>query len=281
VTTAGIPTGPSVPDWDPPATYLDRLETLEAAIDPDNAALIENQQTPLTSQAATVNLVGGEDGSGIRLGLAAYEENTGSKATVAVGGYAKGKHVFGGNFVAYTDGADHSALGVEIDFGNLNASPGGISHGLLLKSLGGNVGGQGGENYIQMQAAASSPTVNGIVFHVSGGQTPVTGTLIKLNGAVSCVTGIDLSQGVFSSGNAIALGAGGNIAIASTTGTKIGSSSSLIGFYGAAPVARPSWSNPTGSTSRATYDTATVTLAELAQRVRGIILDMRTVGLFA
>jgi hypothetical protein len=29
-TSAGIPTGPSVPDWDPPATYLERLESVES-----------------------------------------------------------------------------------------------------------------------------------------------------------------------------------------------------------------------------------------------------------
>ncbi len=30
MTSAGIPTGPSVPDWDPPASYLERLEALES-----------------------------------------------------------------------------------------------------------------------------------------------------------------------------------------------------------------------------------------------------------
>jgi hypothetical protein len=211
---------------------------LESRTSPSNADLIENQATPLDARVATAN-VSAENGTGIRLGLSAYEENAGDRATVAVGGYVKGKHVFGMNPVAYTDGADHVAVGSEIDFGNLNATPGGQAYGLLIKSLGGNVGGQGGQAHIQMQAAASSPADNGIVFHVSSGTAPVAtgGALITVDGG-TYTYGLDLGGGAFT-GAAIRLPNGGDIDIQSTTGTKIGTGTSKkIGFWGATPVVK-------------------------------------------
>ncbi|HEX6215288.1 MAG TPA: hypothetical protein VFZ38_10740 [Vicinamibacterales bacterium] len=55
-----------------------------------------------------------------------------------------------------------------------------------------------------------------------------------------------------------------------------------IGFYGAAPVARQTYGAPTGGAAdRTTFDTTTVTTAQLAQRVRAIIDDLRSNGLFA
>jgi uncharacterized protein (DUF58 family) len=34
MTSAGLPAGPGVPTWTPPSTYLDRLATLESAVEP-------------------------------------------------------------------------------------------------------------------------------------------------------------------------------------------------------------------------------------------------------
>ncbi len=64
---------------------------------------------------------------------------------------------------------------------------------------------------------------------------------------------------------------------------RIGNNASAtIGFHGATPVARPTYGAPTGGgPTRTTFDTTTVTLAQLAERVRAIIDDFRSRGDFA
>jgi hypothetical protein len=52
-----------------------------------------------------------------------------------------------------------------------------------------------------------------------------------------------------------------------------------MGFFGASPVARPSLAAATGTATRTTFDTATVTTAQLAERVKALIDDMRSYGL--
>lgn len=60
---------------------------------------------------------------------------------------------------------------------------------------------------------------------------------------------------------------------------RTGNSADKIGFLGAAAVARPSLAAATGTATRTTYDTATVTLSQLAERVKAIIDDLRGYGL--
>jgi hypothetical protein len=55
----------------------------------------------------------------------------------------------------------------------------------------------------------------------------------------------------------------------------------FVGFYGAAPVARQTYGAPTGTATRTTFATDSVTLIELARRVKAIVDDLRSVGLFA
>lgn len=52
-----------------------------------------------------------------------------------------------------------------------------------------------------------------------------------------------------------------------------------IGF-GVAPVAKPTYGTPTGTLTRTTFATGTVTLVQLAERVAAIIADLEAVGLF-
>lgn len=52
-----------------------------------------------------------------------------------------------------------------------------------------------------------------------------------------------------------------------------------IGFNGNSPVARQVYGVPTGTATRGTFDTTTVTLPELAQRMKALIDDWRAVGL--
>jgi hypothetical protein len=54
-----------------------------------------------------------------------------------------------------------------------------------------------------------------------------------------------------------------------------------IGFFAATPVARPSLAAATGTATRTTFDTTTVTLPQLAERVKAMIDDLRSYGLAA
>lgn len=56
-------------------------------------------------------------------------------------------------------------------------------------------------------------------------------------------------------------------------------SAPMIGFLGAAAVARATMAAATGTATRTTYDTTTVTLPQLAERVKALIDDFRAYGL--
>lgn len=58
------------------------------------------------------------------------------------------------------------------------------------------------------------------------------------------------------------------------------SARAAIGFLGATPVEAPDWTAATGTATRATFATGTVTLAALAQAVKAIIDDLLAYGLF-
>lgn len=54
-----------------------------------------------------------------------------------------------------------------------------------------------------------------------------------------------------------------------------------VGFFGVSPVARPFMAAATGTATRTAFDTASVTLPQLAERVKAIIDDLRAYGLHA
>lgn len=56
---------------------------------------------------------------------------------------------------------------------------------------------------------------------------------------------------------------------------------SNVGFYGATPVARGALAAPSGTITRTTFATGSVTLPQLAERVYAIINDLRAMGLFS
>lgn len=72
-----------------------------------------------------------------------------------------------------------------------------------------------------------------------------------------------------------------DIAAGTTTGTKIGTAATQkLGFWNATPVVRPTgWGAPTGTPTRTTFATSTVTTAQLAERVKALIDDLTTEGL--
>lgn len=59
---------------------------------------------------------------------------------------------------------------------------------------------------------------------------------------------------------------------------RISIDSNGIGFNGVAPVARQTYGGPTGTATRTTFDTTTVTTAQLAERVKALIDDLRNRG---
>lgn len=74
---------------------------------------------------------------------------------------------------------------------------------------------------------------------------------------------------------------GMNIQIGTVTGTKYATASNQKqAWWGATPVIRiAGWGDPTGTLSRTTFATGSVTLTVLAQKVAQLILDLKTYGL--
>lgn len=72
-----------------------------------------------------------------------------------------------------------------------------------------------------------------------------------------------------------------NIYFGSTTGTKIGGyTTEKFGFWGATPVTRPGgWTAATGTPTRGTFATSTVTLPQLAEHFKALVDDLITIGL--
>ena len=68
--------------------------------------------------------------------------------------------------------------------------------------------------------------------------------------------------------------------LASNSTQRVAVNNLGVGFNGAAAVARPTYAAPTGTATRTTFDTATVTTAQLAERVKAMIDDVRVYGLF-
>jgi hypothetical protein len=80
----------------------------------------------------------------------------------------------------------------------------------------------------------------------------------------------------------MSLTAAGALSFQTSSGNvTIGNSGGSIGIYGATPVTRPTYGAPTGTPTRTTFATGTVTLIQLAERVKAVIDDLRSVGLFA
>jgi hypothetical protein len=62
-------------------------------------------------------------------------------------------------------------------------------------------------------------------------------------------------------------------------GTKLAVNTTGIGFFGTSPVARQSYGAPTGVFTRTSFDTATVSTSQLAERVASLISDLKSFGL--
>jgi hypothetical protein len=69
--------------------------------------------------------------------------------------------------------------------------------------------------------------------------------------------------------------------VGATVAEQLRHTGTTLGFYNNTPVSRQTYGTPTGTATRTTFATSTVTLPQLAQRVKAIIDDLRAVGLFA
>ena len=78
------------------------------------------------------------------------------------------------------------------------------------------------------------------------------------------------------------LGVRGDVLIRDERGvTRISAGQDGVGFFGARPRNHPGYGAATGFASRATFNTTRVSTAQLAQRVKAIIDDLKSYGLFA
>jgi|694.fasta_scaffold21145_13 hypothetical protein len=142
---------------------------------------------------------------------------------------------------------------------------------------------------------SSASAATGAGFDVVG--SPANG--LRVSG--TCVVGLNTSGGTITS-NAVRLASGQNIAMEATGAirTSWGITAAIWGFYNGATERfgintstgilrvngtqvidsrQTGWTAPTGTSARTTFDTATVTTAQLAERVKALIDDLTTHGL--
>lgn len=204
---------------------------------------------------------------------------------LALSGGNGGASAVGGAVVI--DGGDGSTGGaVKINggtaFGSGSAGAVEISAGDSGSGFGGSVnvyagdGGQGGQFYFTAGAGVST----GGDFNVVGGEASGSG---GAGGSVYLNAGNATAGGGSTGGNLyLTSGAGdtngGSIslfsALAPTATIEVtdDGSSSLLGLHGAAPVAQDTgWGAPTGTATKTTFNTATVTLPQLAERVKALL----------
>jgi hypothetical protein len=132
--------------------------------------------------------------------LAGGVYNTGTRPSVAVAGFARGKQVWGANYVVMADGASSAASGIEVDFGIVSAGVGtAVGLALHAHNASGNPAG-----YLQMLArnGLDQPAPRyGIQMSVNGGtDQPLqsAGVIFETSGAIQTSYGLDFHSAAFS-----------------------------------------------------------------------------------
>lgn len=124
--------------------------------------------------------------------------------------------------------------------------------------------------YIVFGSSASNHALGIALKNSNGG-----GQWIVANGANSFATGTIAGDGAFlqrTTGKKLHLG---GTAVVVSVGQD-----NTLGFHNVTPVSkRTGWAAPTGTATRTTYDTTTVTTQQLAERVKGLIDDLTSYGL--
>lgn len=116
-----------------------------------------------------------------------------------------------------------------------------------------------------LQQGATTDLRQGLInygFFASGGASP-----LNLNGGALTAGSLTLADG-------------GNVAVGTGTGTKIGTSTSQkLGFFNAAPVARPAPYTPSNVTTDRSYNADSTTIDEVADVLGTLIADLQSLGL--
>lgn len=140
-------------------------------------------------------------------------------------------------------------------------------------------------------AVTNTQVIGGIKFQGSGNTTPswVTGASIYAK-AVENFSTTAAGTAIFfdvatllstTLATALTITGGSAGATTVTVAGTLDHDGTSAGFYGAAPVTRQTYGAPTGTPTRTTFATGSVTLPQLAERVKAMIDDLRSVGLFA
>ena len=143
-----------------------------------------------------------------------------------------------------------------------------------------NVGNRFIENVVYNPGSSSGvPTVTASTYVVA--IDPTTNDNV-FRSATAFVDGTTAAPTIYRFGQAnVGIGFDTNaVFLASNSTQRVAINNLGVGFNGAAAVARPTYAAPTGTATRTTFDTATVTTAQLAERVKAMIDDLRVYGLF-
>jgi len=144
----------------------------------------------------------------------------------------------------------------------------------------GNVGNRFIENVVYNPGSSSGvPTVTATTYVVA--IDPTTNDNV-FRSATAFIDGTTAAPTIYRFGQTnVGIGFDTNAVFLASSGTqRVAVNNVGVGFNNAAAVARPTYAAPTGTATRTTFDTATVTTAQLAERVKAMIDDLRVYGLF-
>lgn len=230
----------------------------------------------LRANAAAVNYI---DIEGRETGVGPIIQATGANASVGMWFASKGSGFFGFRtqgfgpiqfYVAHTDNA--------VNY--VEATGGATNTPAILRAAGADadisiVASAKGSGSFQVRS-------NGVLALVAGAPASganwvqVTGSLTGINPNVTAA-GADANLSILFRGK----GTGGGEFQDGAFGVKFRYNQTGVAWFGNSPVARPTYGAPTGTATRTTFDTATVTLPQLAERLKALIDDVRSYGLAA
>lgn len=128
----------------------------------------------------------------------------------------------------------------------------------------------------------SSSTTGGSAVNIGGGSGVFNAaTQVVLYTAANTTTITGTPRLTIGSTGVFTIWDGGNFVLGSTTGTQWGTAATQKqSFWGATPIVRPTgWAAATGTATRTTFATTTVTLPQLAEHVKALIDDLIAEGL--
>lgn len=159
-----------------------------------------------------------------------------------------------GNYIGATGG-----IGVDLDE---------VSNGVMIE----------GNEFQCTTAVDFSSLAHTAVSYRSNGFTSVTNESTSAGSIVSGVTQLSAATTFYGT---TTLTDANNLTLGTSTGTKIGTGATQkLGFWNATPVVQVTgWGTPTGTATRTTYASSTVSTEELAERLLALITDLKSYGI--